>query len=153
MITIAELFESYRKKAIHAGASETQILETRRAFFAGSYIMLELLLDNVGSDTVSEDQGVERLETLRRECEAFVAVGGTVTPSPPDVQYTVPDPLEIQGMLRELAERISSGLPVGWGFMLMLFKYGEGGDLFYISSADRADVLGVLREFIKRQTQ
>jgi hypothetical protein len=37
--------------------------------------------------------------------------------------------------------------------MLMLFEYGPGGALFYLSSADRADVLNVLEEFKRRQTQ
>jgi hypothetical protein len=72
---------------------------------------------------------------------------------PADVHYTVPDPLDIQATLKKLGHLIGDDLPDGWGFNLLLFSYGEGGSLFYISSAERADVLNVMREFIRRQTQ
>lgn len=151
-MTIADLFESYKKHVIPARASEAQILETRRAFYGGVAVTLDLLLNTVGTDAYDEDAGVEFLETLRKECEAFAAAGGMVAPTPPVDEFAFHDPA-IRDQLRDVGREIRDRLPVGWGFLLMLFQYGEGGGLFYMSSAERADVLQVLEEFKRRQVQ
>lgn len=52
--------------------------------------------------------------------------------------------------LNDMGAAIGLALPEGWGFTLMLFSYGENGELFYISSAERADVLNMLREFLQK---
>ena len=39
----------------------------------------------------------------------------------------------------------------GYGFALLIFKFGEDGELFYTSNADRADICKVMAEFIDRQ--
>jgi len=57
---------------------------------------------------------------------------------------------EIEAMMKRIADVISDRMPPGWGFNLMLFEYGEGGALFYISSALREDIISVMKEFIKR---
>lgn len=69
----------------------------------------------------------------------------------PDNRFAVRSE-EIETKLRELASMIGSQLPEGWGFNLLLFSYGEGGNLFYISSAEREDTIKVMKEFISRQT-
>lgn len=119
------------------------------------------LAHNIGDDSTDEEQGILELETLKAECEAFAADGGMprptmvppLPPTPPDIHYTVPDPLDIQRRLQEIGGHIGADLPEGWGFNLLLFEYGVGGSLFYISSAERADVIAVMREYIRRQTQ
>jgi hypothetical protein len=153
VITLAELFETYRKRVLPATAPEVQIVECRRAFYAAAHSMLLLLLHTIGDEHVSEDEGVAVLEGLKAECEAFGKAGGVAAPVTPDMNYTVPDPHDMQTTLRDLGDYIGRGLPGGWGFTLLLFEYGENGSLFYISSADRADVIATMREFIKRQTQ
>jgi hypothetical protein len=50
------------------------------------------------------------------------------------------------GMLRE-----ATASHPGYGFALLIFKFGEGGELFYTSNADRADICKVMAEFIERQ--
>ncbi len=65
--------------------------------------------------------------------------------------YTIRDP-EIEKLLRSLGEFLGNKMPEGWGFNLMLFTYGEGGALFYISSAQREDVIKVMKEWINRNT-
>jgi hypothetical protein len=152
-VTLADLFDSYRKRVIPAGASDVQLTECRRAFYAAAYSMLMLLLNDIGGDAMSEEDGVAVLDALKAECEAFGEAGGVAAPVPPDVHYTVPDPLDMQATLKAIGGRIAEGLPAGWGFTLLLFEYGAGGALFYMSSADRADVLATMREFMKRQTQ
>lgn len=68
------------------------------------------------------------------------------------MSYNVRDP-EIEAKLKHLARLIKGNLPDDWGFMLMLFSYGENGTTFYISSAQREDVVNVMKEFIQRNTQ
>jgi hypothetical protein len=38
----------------------------------------------------------------------------------------------------------------GYGFLLMVFDFGDEGMMNYLSNADREDVLNCLREFIKK---
>lgn len=158
--TVAESFATYRAQVLPPDAPPIQVTECQRAFYAGAYFLLLNLAYNIGDDSTPEEQGIEELEKLKAECEAFAAVGGMALPTPtmerpppPDIHYTVPDPLDIQARLKEIGGRIGNDLPDGWGFNLLLFTYGEGGNLFYISSADRADVINVMHEFIRRQTQ
>lgn len=46
-------------------------------------------------------------------------------------------------------------MPDGWGFTLLMFNYGVGeklGDgLFYLSSANREDMIATMREFIAKE--
>lgn len=71
-----------------------------------------------------------------------------------DTNYEIKN-AEVQATLKDIGARITAGLPSAlWGFMLMIFEYGKPGDPganFYISSADRADVSNVLREWLARQ--
>lgn len=66
------------------------------------------------------------------------------------VSFDVRDP-RMEEILRRLGTKIGVSLPSSWGFMLMLFEYGENGNLFYISSAEREDVIRVLESFIGRE--
>ncbi len=65
--------------------------------------------------------------------------------------YTIRDP-EIEALMNRLAHTINDKLPTGWGFNLLLFEYGEKGALFYISSAQRDDMIRVMKEWIARNT-
>jgi hypothetical protein len=159
--TVAESFATYRAQVIPPGAPDVQVEECRRAFYAGTYFCLMNLAYNIGDDSTSEDQGIVELEKLKAECELFAAGGGmplpTATPPAPAVSelpnYTTPDAGEMRPVLQELGGRIGAVLPEGWGFNLLLFTYGAGGSLFYISSAAREDVIAVMREYINRNTQ
>lgn len=51
---------------------------------------------------------------------------------------------------RAIADMILPVLPPGVGFTLMLFTYGDGGWLTYLSTADRADMLRTLKDQIAR---
>ncbi len=153
---VAESFATYRARVIPPSAPEVQVEECRRAFYAGAYFLLMNVAHNIGDDSTSEDQGIVELEKLKAECEAFAATLGlplpTPTPTVPDVNYTTSDAAEMRRLLQRLGGQIGSALPEGWGFNLLLFTYGEGGSLFYISSAEKSDVLALMREYIKRNT-
>src|SRR4051812_33725969 len=156
MITIAQLFDEYRQKVMSASAGPVQINETRRAFYAGSFVMITFLRDVVGAEETPAHVGAEMLEALERECIEYrddaTTAAAAVTPA--DVNYTIADPHDIAPILKDLGARIAAALPsAGWGFALFIFSYGPGGSMFYVSSAQRADLIASLKEFINRQTQ
>ena len=165
--SVADAFATYHSDVIPPGASELQIEECRRAFYAGAYFLLMSLAVGIGDDSTSEEDGIVELEKLKAECEAFFAnlLSPNYTfpdapaapalksslPAQPDISYTTADPDAIKPILQDLGGRIGAALPDRYGFVLLLFTYATG-NVFYISSAERADVITMLREFIKRQT-
>jgi len=155
--SVAESFATYRAGVLPVDASDVQVLECQRAFFAGVYFLLMDGLLNIGDDGMSEDDGVAHLEAIKRECEAFGASGGLPPPVPPitvpDIHHEAPAALvqEIRPVLERIGHQVGDDLPAGWGFALFLFTLGEGGHTFYIANCDRGDVLTALHEFIRRQ--
>ncbi len=57
---------------------------------------------------------------------------------------------EIEDLLRDIGQRLKEVMPKDYGFSLLIFNYGEGGDLFYISSAKRDDMIKAMKEFINK---
>jgi hypothetical protein len=57
---------------------------------------------------------------------------------------------EIEELLRKIGNRIGDDMPTGYGFALLLFGFGDAGELFYISNAERPDICNVMREFIAK---
>lgn len=57
---------------------------------------------------------------------------------------------DIEALLKELGSDLKKRMPAGWGFNLLIFSYGEGGSMFYLSSAQRNDMLKAMREFIDK---
>jgi hypothetical protein len=65
-------------------------------------------------------------------------------------EYEVDNPV-VKATLRDIAAKIGSALPAGWGFLLHIFSFGDKGSTFYISNAERADAIAMLREWIEKQ--
>ena len=61
---------------------------------------------------------------------------------------------QVEFALRETADFIKANgrLPMGMGFVLLMFDFGEGGNMFYISDAQREDVLKSMQEFIDKNS-
>jgi hypothetical protein len=163
VITIAESFAAYRKAVIPATAPAIQIEECRRAFYAGSYFMLVNLRESIGDDSTNEEDGIRQLERLQAECETFLSDLDRQPPPAPVMEqssYNVRHP-DVEHALRNIAGGIKPQLPDGFGFTLMIFSYGQtglkgegaAGSMFYISSAQRADMIKAMKEFITRNTQ
>ena len=53
--------------------------------------------------------------------------------------------------LKEIGELLGKAMPEGYGFNFLMFNFGEGGNMFYISNAQRADMLKAMKEFIAKQ--
>lgn len=58
--------------------------------------------------------------------------------------------LELETFARGLVEALTEALPEGIGFALLLFHFGEGGNLAWISNAQREDMIRALREQLAR---
>lgn len=74
---IQAAWDTYLREVVPLGAPAVQITESKRAFFAGAQALLGVVLE-LGDDDSPEDEGVEVLEALRLELEAFKdsVVGG-----------------------------------------------------------------------------
>jgi hypothetical protein len=52
----------------------------------------------------------------------------------------------IETLARELGRSLRKLMPPGFGFTLVIYRHGEGGEMTYISSSKREDVVHLLRE-------
>lgn len=57
----------------------------------------------------------------------------------------------METMLKEWGKKIKDTLPAGVGFSLFIYDYGNKGNMFYLSTAERADMIDALEEFIEKQ--
>jgi hypothetical protein len=70
---------------------------------------------------------------------------------PDDSRYEVEDP-ETQKILLSIGTKLKRILEgTGLGFTLFLFNFGPGGAMFYLSSADRQDMIKMLHEFLAKE--
>jgi GTPase len=53
---------------------------------------------------------------------------------------------ELESICADIGAVIRSALPSGTGFALVLFDFGEKGNMAYVSTGQRADTIRVLRE-------
>ena len=64
-------------------------------------------------------------------------------------QYEVRDESS-EKMLNEIGQILRSACPEGYGFSLLVFSFGEGGNMFYTSNAQREDMIRAMQEFIQK---
>lgn len=60
-----------------------------------------------------------------------------------------PIPEKIRKTANEIAVKLHSALPPGIGFALLLFDLGEGGNMSYISDAERVSMIAAMKELIQ----
>jgi len=53
--------------------------------------------------------------------------------------------------LRTIATLVDGQTPDGMGFAVFLFDFGPDGALFYMSSAERQDIVAMMKEWIARE--
>ena len=58
---------------------------------------------------------------------------------------------EVEAMLKDIGKTLHGIMPEGFGFTLLMFSFGENGSTFYISDAQRDDMLKAMQEFIDKQ--
>lgn len=59
---------------------------------------------------------------------------------------------QVEFALREIGDYAKTRMPLGMGFTLLMFDFGGGGNMFYISNGQRKDVLKSMQEFIDKNS-
>jgi hypothetical protein len=67
----------------------------------------------------------------------------------PEMKYEVRDE-QIEALLKDIGQRLKSVMPDGYGFNLLIFSFGDGGSMFYLSNAQREDMIRAMQEFIAK---
>lgn len=57
-----------------------------------------------------------------------------------------------EATLRKLGEYLKDQMAPGMGFALLLFNNGPGGNMFYLSTARRTDMIKAMQEFILKNS-
>lgn len=53
-------------------------------------------------------------------------------------------------MLRDIGEILRAACPPGFGYALLVFRFGEDGSMFYSSNAERESMCKAMQEFIEK---
>lgn len=70
--TVSHHYELLLKAAMPPGASEIQLRESKRMFYAGAGAVLNMLLHSIAAPDVSEAAGVQMIDGLHKEVAAFM---------------------------------------------------------------------------------
>jgi hypothetical protein len=65
--------------------------------------------------------------------------------------HSAPIRPEVRERMNEIARLIDGALPRGFGFVLLVFKFGRAGFMNYISNTERADVVRAMKEFVAKE--
>lgn len=66
-----------------------------------------------------------------------------------DPRYEVENP-RIKELVLSIGQILAQSMPPGFGFTLFIFGF-KTQDLFYVSSANREDMIRTLKEFIAKE--
>ena len=69
--TMAQEWAEYRSKVVPMNAHQTQVIETRRAFYSGAFALLVQFIQ-MSADDISDDDGAEQIERWRRELDGVL---------------------------------------------------------------------------------
>jgi hypothetical protein len=154
---LAEQWASFEAGVMPLDAPDIQRKEMRCAFYGGAAALYHILMHGLDPGTQETDADMAKMQALHDELEEFPALiareaqrEAKAQPAPRS-DFQVPVPEEIADILRRTGRVFKASMPEGWGFAMLVFSYGEGGTLSYISSAERDDVVKVMREFIAKQ--
>ena len=75
MNTLKQQWLEYASIVLPKACSPVQKQETRRAYYAGVWTLMQMIKE-LGDDAVSEEQGAEELEKLENECKNFISQVG-----------------------------------------------------------------------------
>ena len=71
MKTLQEAWSEFAAGIIPPNAPPMQREEMKKAFYGGAWIILSMMLNEIGPESVSEDEGMRRLQSWHDECHAF----------------------------------------------------------------------------------
>lgn len=67
----------------------------------------------------------------------------------PEMKYEVRD-AEVEELLGKIGRLLKDSMPAGYGFSLLIFTFGAGGNMFYTSNAEREGMIQAMQEFIAK---
>ena len=70
----------------------------------------------------------------------------------PEMKFEVRDK-EAEALLKDIGQRLKAAMPSGYGFSLLIFTFGEGGNMFYTSNAERETMIQAMQEFIAKSRE
>lgn len=58
----------------------------------------------------------------------------------------------VKSKMQKIAKKVDEELPIGYGFVVLAFNFGEGKDneMMYVSNANRQDIVKAMKEWIKK---
>jgi len=58
----------------------------------------------------------------------------------------------VKKKMQVIAKKVDDELPEGYGFVVLVFNFGEGknNELMYVSNANRKDIVKAMKEFIEK---
>jgi len=71
MNTVQSLWDTYSEQVMPRGAGKVQIIESKRAFYAGAACVLEILKAIGDNEEIDEEAGSMLLETLETDVDNF----------------------------------------------------------------------------------
>lgn len=69
---IAAKWVSYRDRVLPLRASDVQIIETRRGFYAGALALLEIMMTSLDPGTDPTDADLRKMDDIEEELKDFV---------------------------------------------------------------------------------
>lgn len=67
----------------------------------------------------------------------------------PEMKFEVRNE-DAEALLKDIGQRLKAIMPPGYGFNLLIFSFGDGGNMFYTSNAKREDMIRAMQEFIAK---
>jgi hypothetical protein len=58
---------------------------------------------------------------------------------------------QVENALKDIGQLVARSVPNGFGFAILMFNFGEGGGMFYVSNAQRKDMIKAMKEFVERE--
>lgn len=75
--TVQEMWEGFRDAVIPKDAPQVQLLEMKRAFFAGAFCFYNWTMVQMDAESEVTDADLNRMETIVKEMENFFKQGAT----------------------------------------------------------------------------
>lgn len=74
-------------------------------------------------------------------------------PQPPTVESFQVRDLQQESVLRDLMRMLTGAVPKELGVTILLYEYGNKGNMFYASTANRLETIDLMQEFIQKNQE
>ena len=60
---------------------------------------------------------------------------------------------ELESLAAKVGGELKTKMPTGTGFIVLVFDFGEAGNLAYMSTCERREAIAVMREWIRKMEE